>query len=183
MVAAPRTRAAVATAVLGAAAAGPPAAAQITPLETLPDDLSAFILPIEATIVSLEAGTATTTSVEEVAITLEADVFFAFDEAEVLPDAEDVLADVADQIAEAGVTELRIGGHTDSVGTDAYNQDLSERRAEAVEDFLAERLDGVDYTTEGFAAREPVAPNETEDGEDDPEGRALNRRVELRYTP
>ncbi len=184
MVATLRTRAVLAVAVLTTAVGGAsPAAAQITPLDTLPTDLSAFILPIESTIVSLEAGTATTTSVEEVRITLEADVFFAFDEADLLPEAEELLADVVDRIADAGVTELSIGGHTDSVGTDAYNQDLSERRAEAVEAFLADRLDGVSFTTEGFAAREPVAPNETEDGDDHPEGRAQNRRVELRYTP
>jgi OOP family OmpA-OmpF porin len=172
-----------ATALVVLVAIGAPAAAQITPLESVPGDLSAFILPIESTIIGLEGGTATTTSVEEVAITLEADVFFEFDEADLLPEAEDLLGEVVDEIAEAGVTELRIGGHTDSVGTDAYNQDLSERRAESVEAFLSDRLDGVAFTTEGFAAREPVAANETEDGEDDPEGRALNRRVELRYTP
>lgn len=179
-----RARAVLAAAVLTTAVIGTsPAAAQVTPLETVPADLSAFILPIESTIVALEAGTSTTTSVEEVSITLEADVFFDFDEADLRPEAEDLLADVADQIAEAEVTELSIGGHTDSVGTDDYNQDLSERRAEAVESFLASRLDGVSFETRGFGAEQPVAPNETEDGDDFPEGRAQNRRVELRYTP
>lgn len=170
------------TAVVAAAA---PATGQILPIDGGDEgaDLSAFILPIEATIVALEGGTSTTTSSESVAITLEADVFFEFDEAALLPDAEQLLDEVADRIAAEGVTELAIRGHTDNVGSDSYNQDLSERRAEAVEAFLARRLDGVRFTTEGFAAREPVAPNETEDGDDFPEGRAQNRRVELRYEP
>ena len=179
-----RTRVTVATVALGAVVvATAPATAQVTSLETLPDDLSAFILPIEATIVALEAGTATTTSVDEVAITLEADVFFEFDEAELLPDAEDLLDDVADEIAEAGVTELRIGGHTDSVGTDAYNQDLSERRAESVEAVPVVAARRSSFATEGFAAREPVARERDRGRRGHPEGRALNRRVELRYTP
>ncbi len=141
------------------------------------------ILDIEATIVDLDAGTRTSESTEEITIALEADVFFDFDEAELLPDAVDALADVADELEDAGVTEVAIGGHTDAVGSDDYNQQLSERRASAVENYLAGELDDVDFLTEGFGADQPVAANETEDGEDFPEGRALNRRVEIRYAP
>jgi outer membrane protein OmpA-like peptidoglycan-associated protein len=66
-------------------------------------------------------------------------------------------------------------------GTDDYDQRLSERRAAAVRAFLSDHLDGVRMTMEGFGATQPVAPNETEDGDDNPEGRALNRRVEISY--
>ncbi|MTV25952.1 OmpA family protein [Nitriliruptoraceae bacterium ZYF776] len=162
-----------------------PAAAQVEPLQgdVPPADLSAFILPIEATIVDLDGGTRTTESTTEVTISLEADVFFDFDESALLADARAELDEVADQLAEAGVDAVAIGGHTDSVGDDDYNQRLSEERAAAVEAHLAERLGDVRFEVEGFGATQPIAANETDDGEDYPEGRALNRRVEIRYVP
>lgn len=144
-------------------------------------DVEATILDIEATIVDVDAGTATTESTEETTITLDADVFFDFDKDELRPDARDSLTAVAAKIRDDGATELRISGHTDSKGDEDYNQRLSERRATAVESFLAGRLDGVRTTTEGFGETKPVAPNETADGEDNPDGRALNRRVEITY--
>lgn len=151
-------------------------------------DLSAFVLDIEATILDLsatiadiDAGTAVTEGAVETTITLEADVFFDFDVDVLRDDAVDTLAEVAADIAAQDVEELRIVGHTDAIGTDEYNQGLSERRAASVEAFLAERLDGVAMTTEGRGATEPVAPNETTDGQDNPEGRAQNRRVEITF--
>lgn len=151
-------------------------------------DLSAFILDIEATVLDVEAtiadidaGTSTTQAQEETTITLEADVFFDFDEDVLRDDAEATLADVAADLADQDADELQIVGHTDAVGTDEYNQGLSERRAASVQGFLAERLADVAMTIEGRGATEPVAPNETADGEDDPEGRAQNRRVEITF--
>ena len=81
------------------------------------------------------------------------------------------------------VPELRVevAGHTDSKGTDAYNQALSERRASAVYDYLtgngidASRLVGPN----GYGESRPIAPNTNDDGSDNPEGRARNRRTEL----
>ena len=150
-------------------------------------ELEETILPIESTVLDIvttiedmSAGTRTTEAPEETVIELDADVFFEFDEYELLPDAEAVLEDVADQIAAAEVADVHIGGHTDSVGEDAYNQELSENRAASVEAFLSELVD-VEFITEGFGPHEPVAPNETEDGEDFLEGREQNRRVEIRY--
>jgi OOP family OmpA-OmpF porin len=119
---------------------------------------------------------------EETTVTLAADVLFEYDRADLTPAAQDRLAGVADELADAGPRTVAIDGHTDNHGDPAYNQDLSERRAEAVRAWLADRLGG-DFTFEvaGHGETRPVAPNEHEDGSDNPEGRALNRRVEIRY--
>jgi outer membrane protein OmpA-like peptidoglycan-associated protein len=121
---------------------------------------------------------------EERVLTLAADVLFAFDEAELTSDAEAVLDEAAGVLAEAGGGRtVGIDGYTDSRGGDAYNLKLSLDRAEAVEKALAERLTGVDvaFEAEGHGSADPVAPNEI-DGEDNPEGRERNRRVEIRVT-
>ncbi len=69
---------------------------------------------------------------------------------------------------------LQIEGHTDSVGGDDFNQQLSERRADSVRDFLAEQgVSASSITARGFGKTQPVASNDT------PEGRQRNRRVEL----
>ena len=76
---------------------------------------------------------------------------------------------------------MTIEGHTDAIGSDADNQALSERRAAAVRTALeAELGSGYQYTSVGFGETKPVAPNTKPDGSDDPDGRALNRRVEIR---
>ena len=76
---------------------------------------------------------------------------------------------------------MTIEGHTDAIGSDADNQALSERRAAAVRGALEAALgSGYQYTSVGFGETRPVAPNTKPDGSDDPDGRALNRRVEIR---
>jgi len=76
-------------------------------------------------------------------------------------------------LAHSGLT-LQIEGHTDSVGGNEFNQQLSERRADSVRDFLAEQgVPGSSITARGFGKTQPVASNDT------PEGRQRNRRVEL----
>jgi len=76
-------------------------------------------------------------------------------------------------MAHPGLT-LQIDGHTDSVGSDAMNQQLSERRADSVRDFLiAQGVAGSSVTAQGFGKTRPVASNDTV------EGRQKNRRVEL----
>jgi outer membrane protein OmpA-like peptidoglycan-associated protein len=169
--------------VAAALAAAPPAVATWQEQDTSGMNMTPFILDIERTILDLEAGTGTTESAEETTITLEADVFFDFDEHTLRSDARDTLAGVADRIREDGAAALNIAGHTDAVGSDSYNQRLSERRAAAVKDLLSGELDGVPMRTEGFGSTRPVAANETADGKDNPEGRALNRRVEITYVP
>jgi outer membrane protein OmpA-like peptidoglycan-associated protein len=119
---------------------------------------------------------------EQTSVTLSADVLFEFDEAELTAAAGERLDDLADDLGDLGPREVAIGGHTDGRGDPGYNQDLSVRRARAVEAALDERLDGdFTFTVNGYGETEPVAPNETETGADNPEGRALNRRVEITY--
>jgi outer membrane protein OmpA-like peptidoglycan-associated protein len=118
----------------------------------------------------------------EIRIELAADVLFDFDKATIKPEAATALHQVAQIIKERGKGRaVRIAGHTDSKGTDAYNQKLSERRAESVKQWLTqeEALGNVAMTTQGFGAKQPVAPNTNKDGSDNPEGRQKNRRVDI----
>jgi len=120
----------------------------------------------------------------EVRVEMAADVLFDFDKAELLPKADETLTKAAGFIhdrAHGGV--VRIEGHTDAKGNDAYNQKLSERRAASVKRwFDAHGLSGVKFSAAGFGAKKPIAPNTKPDGSDDPEGRQKNRRVEIVIT-
>ena len=114
-------------------------------------------------------------------ISLPGDVLFDFDKSDIRRDAEPVLARLASLIEKLSQAAVEIEGHTDAMGSDAYNQSLSERRALSVKNHLvsgyglaAERLG-----TTGYGERQPVAPNSHADGSDNPAGRQLNRRVEV----
>jgi outer membrane protein OmpA-like peptidoglycan-associated protein len=117
----------------------------------------------------------------EVRVELAADVLFDFDKADLLPRAEETLTKAAEFITQrshGGV--VRIEGHTDGKGSDSYNQKLSARRAASVRQwFEGHGLKETRFSTEGFGAKRPVAPNTHPDGSDDPEGRQKNRRVEI----
>lgn len=107
-------------------------------------------------------------------------VHFEFDEYEILDEYAAVLDRFADLLRQRPGVPVVVEGHTDSIGTEEYNQELSKRRALAVRDYLVEQNIQTDrLKTEGYSFLRPVAPNVTEDGQDNPEGRALNRRVEL----
>jgi OOP family OmpA-OmpF porin len=102
-------------------------------------------------------------------------VTFDFDSSRITPNARVILDQVADTLLSAEGLTVEIGGHTDSQGSSAYNQKLSQRRAEAVVDFLKERgVAAEQLMARGYGEEEPIASNDTE------EGRELNRRVELR---
>ena len=113
-------------------------------------------------------------------VTLPEAVLFDFDQATLRAAADEVLADIA-ALAEAyPQAAVQVAGHTDSLGNDAYNQALSERRAQAVADALTDL--GVDrgrLLVAGYGETRPVAPNQTADGADDPVARQANRRVEV----
>ena len=117
----------------------------------------------------------------EIRIELAADVLFDFDKADLRPSAEEALNRAATVIREKGGKSIRVEGHTDAKGSDAYNQQLSVRRAESVKAWLAATggLGDRTISTQGFGATKPVAPNTKPDGSDDPDGRQKNRRVEI----
>lgn len=111
-------------------------------------------------------------------ITLADGVLFDFDKSDVRADAAQVLDELAAALAELKVPAAEVSGHTDAIGDDAYNQTLSEKRAEAVVAALTERKVASDLTATGYGESAPVAANEI-DGTDNPAGRQLNRRVEI----
>ncbi|WP_322616083.1 OmpA family protein [Pseudomonas sp. BIC9C] len=107
-------------------------------------------------------------------ITLSDDVLFAFNQSDLTPTAKSRLDALMSKFEDADVVSIKVVGHTDSVGSDAYNQALSERRASSVAEYLLSQ--GVvpnKVTSEGKGESQPIADNETE------EGRAKNRRVDL----
>jgi outer membrane protein OmpA-like peptidoglycan-associated protein len=118
----------------------------------------------------------------EIRVALAADVLFDFDKATLRPEAREALRQLAAVIVQRSPRgAARIEGHTDALGSDAYNQRLSEQRARAVRDWLAsaDGLRGVRFSGRGFGESRPVAANTKPDGSDDPEGRQRNRRVEV----
>ena len=107
-------------------------------------------------------------------VVLNADTFFDFDKSTIKPEGRQILNQVAEQVSAIELETLIATGHTDSTGPDAYNQKLSERRANSVKEYLVSRGIPADRIyTEGKGESEPVATNATR------EGRAQNRRVEI----
>ena len=107
-------------------------------------------------------------------VTYAADAFFDFDKAVLKAEGKAKLDDLASKVKAINLEVIIAVGHTDSVGTDAYNQKLSVHRAEAVKAYLVSR--GIEKNrvyTEGKGEKQPVADNKTA------EGRAKNRRVEI----
>jgi outer membrane protein OmpA-like peptidoglycan-associated protein len=118
---------------------------------------------------------------KEVRIALAADVLFDFDRADLKPEAEASLSKLTTVVTAYPTAQIRIEGHTDGKGADAYNQKLSEQRAAAVADWLASKggVPRAQVTTAGLGKTKPIAHNTRPDGSDDPDGRARNRRVEI----
>ena len=108
-------------------------------------------------------------------------VNFDFDKSVLRPDAIATLDEAISVLKQYPDLKVEVAGHTDAIGTDAYNQGLSERRAQAVYDYLTSN--GIDASRlvgpNGYGESRPIAPNTNEDGSDNPEGRAQNRRTEL----
>jgi outer membrane protein OmpA-like peptidoglycan-associated protein len=102
------------------------------------------------------------------------DVLFDTGSADLKPGAREKLAKISGILLAHPGLSLQVEGHTDSVGSDEFNQELSGRRADGVRDYLAqEGVPASSMTAKGFGKTQPVATNET------PEGRQRNRRVEL----
>jgi OOP family OmpA-OmpF porin len=107
-------------------------------------------------------------------VTLAADVLFDFDKSAIRPDGKNRLDDLSQKVRSVNLEVVIAIGHACSIGTDAYNQKLSERRAASVKAYLVSK--GVEPNriyTEGKGEKQPVASNATK------EGRMKNRRVEI----
>ena len=118
---------------------------------------------------------------QEIRIELAADVLFDFDKHDLRLEAIPSLEKVAEVLRSRAGSPVTIEGHTDGKGTDAYNLLLSEKRAQAVREWLVK--DGgataARITTKGWGKAKPIVSNRKPDGSDDPEGRKKNRRVEI----
>ena len=107
-------------------------------------------------------------------VVFNADTFFDFDKSTLKPEGRQLLQQVAQQASTIDLETIIAVGHTDSIGTEAYNQKLSERRAASVKAYLVSLgIDPNRIYTEGKGELQPIASNKTK------EGRAQNRRVEI----
>ena len=112
-------------------------------------------------------------------ITLEDGLLFDFGSFQVRADSAETISELSALLKEAGAPTAHVYGHTDSVSDDAFNQTLSEQRAQAVVEALKANGVSTSLDATGFGETRPVAPNENSDGSDNPAGRQLNRRVEI----
>jgi len=107
-------------------------------------------------------------------IVIAGDVAFDFDEATIKPEFFPTLDEIAAELSQFPDATVQIVGHTDSIGTEAYNLDLSARRAQSVAQYLENAgISRSNMVVNGVGESQPIATNET------PEGRAQNRRVEI----
>ena len=103
------------------------------------------------------------------------DVLFDFDKSTIKPEAAAILDRLVAFMNENKDKRVNLSGHTDSIGTERYNQSLSERRANSARDYLAKKgVDSSRISAQGFGETKPIADNKTK------EGRAKNRRVEIK---
>jgi outer membrane protein OmpA-like peptidoglycan-associated protein len=114
-------------------------------------------------------------------INLPESILFDFDKYDLRADAQPTLEKVSKLIDYYKNTPVDIAGHTDSQGSDTYNQQLSDNRADAVKNALIAQF-GIEsdrLNARGFGESQPIAANTKSDGSDDPTGRQKNRRVEV----
>ena len=111
---------------------------------------------------------------EGIVVTFDSGLLFAYDSDAVQGAARDNLTNLAESLKKYSDTEILIIGHTDATGSDAYNQDLSQRRALSAANYIvAQGVPNTRLRTTGRGELEPIEPNETDSG------RAQNRRVEV----
>jgi outer membrane protein OmpA-like peptidoglycan-associated protein len=123
-------------------------------------------------------GVSVTRIGDNITLNMPGNITFATDSADLNASFFEVLNSVSLVVNEYNQTVIEVAGHTDSTGTDAYNQQLSERRASAVASYLRTREVLSDrMITVGMGEARPVATNDTEGG------RQQNRRVELTLVP
>ncbi|WP_226468354.1 OmpA family protein [Luteimonas panaciterrae] len=115
---------------------------------------------------------------DNITLNMPGNITFGFDKSDIQPQFYPVLDNVASTLQQYNQTVIEVAGHTDNVGTDAYNQQLSQRRADAVAGYLSSRGILRDrMITVGAGKTRPIADNSTD------AGRAANRRVEITLVP
>jgi OOP family OmpA-OmpF porin len=108
-------------------------------------------------------------------------VFFKFDSDELVSDSKTELNKLFTLLSNNPTIKVEIQGHSDSKGNDNYNLNLSQKRAESVRKYLIKKgIKETRVTAVGYGEKKPIAKNENSDGTDNEEGRALNRRIELK---
>lgn len=161
----------------------PPGATVEVPAVEPPADAFSLVADVSTLVAGPEREALS--SPTQTSVALRSDILFAFGKATLTAKARTLIAETAREIAAGGDRARPIGvvGHTDSIGSPADNQQLSERRARAVEAQLRAALGaGWQYTVSGKGETQPVADNKKPDGSDNPAGRARNRRVEITYS-
>ncbi|MBS1623753.1 MAG: OmpA family protein [Bacteroidetes bacterium] len=108
-------------------------------------------------------------------------ILYEFDKATLTEGSKKVLDTLYDIMRENPTFEIELSSHTDGKGSDPYNLRLSQARAQSCVDYLIKKgIDRHRMNPIGYGMRRPIAPNKNEDGSDNPEGRALNRRTEFK---
>ena len=120
-----------------------------------------------------------TTQGDQTVISLASDILFDFGKADVGAAAEARIGELVAEVPQGAAVQVH--GHTDSISDRAFNQTLSEQRAQTVAGAITQHRPDLQLEVAGFGMDQPVEPNEV-NGEDNPEGRALNRRVEIRFS-
>ena len=111
---------------------------------------------------------------DELNVVVKNDILFDYDSAALRAESRDTISKMSDVFTRYADTTISVEGHADSTGSDAYNQTLSERRADSVRDYLIDHgVRSSRIISRGYGESRPVASNDT------PDGRQLNRRVEI----
>ena len=153
---------------------GAPAAKPAAPAPAKPADPAKPAAPAPAPAPAKPAAPAPQ-SVRQ-AVVIQADALFDFDKSVLRPDGRKSIDDALAKLSGVDLEMVIATGHTDSIGSDAYNQRLSERRAAAVKDYLVSKgIPAAKVTTIGKGESQPVATNKTS------EGRQKNRRVDIEF--
>jgi outer membrane protein OmpA-like peptidoglycan-associated protein len=174
-------------ALLAGAVVGFPTPAHADGVDDLPpvsdgdlrDSIGDVSLEVDDISLEVEDVEATTTEGAETVVTLKSDVLFGFGKATLPGSAQDKIAELVRELPKGA--RLKVHGHTDSIGGTSANRKLSQERAEAVAAGVRKARPDLRLDVRGFGESRPVEAN-TKGGKDNPEGRALNRRVELRYS-
>ena len=151
--------------------------------DLLPDDAWWDLSAEDATwdLRSEDSTTELETVIEEdraTTVRLTSDLLFRFGEHQVTKSAGAAIRELLGDIPQSA--RVAVDGHTDSIGDDAFNNGLSQRRADAVADVLRDARPDLRLTVKGHGEQQPIAENQIE-GKDNPMGRAKNRRVEISY--